>query len=405
MTSPARVPLPSTLADAPTHETEGYLGVLNLEAIEGARAAAKLIDAGIGGRDALLRENPSWLRVGTLRALLRHARVALDSDASFALELTTFVIAQLDRLTPPTPETAFLVHQLRGLAWKEHGNALFMLGEERLDDALDAAKRADELLSVDPFHVVYRASARVLIALISHYQHRNSDAIPMLDEAIDVFAAHGDAQGYLNATQVHAIIALDERRYRDAYNLYTTVLTEAKRLGDEREQARTRHNIGLCLMRLGQLDEARDFMTEAFFEFSRLEMHGEMWRAIWVTAAIERQRGALEDALGALHAVYARFLERGMATEAARVQLQIGEVVTDLTKDVAYAKEMCAKLVVTMGRYDVPGNVRAALEAVRDASAAARSVTALCGLLHRAAAFLRDFKDSPSAVFNPALTD
>ncbi len=394
--------LPPTLVAAPTYETEGYLGLLNNEVLEGARAARVLVEAGVG-RDALLRMNPSWLRLGTVRALLRHARLALDSDASVALELTTFVLAHLDRLEPPTADTAFLAQQVRGVAWKEHGNALFML--ERLDDALQAAHRAVEFLGVDPFHIVYRASAQVLIGLIAHYQHRNDDAKPILDDAIAVFAAHADAQGFLNAVQVKALIALDERRYREAYDLYADVLNEAKRLGDDREQARTYHNLGLCSMRLGRLDEARDYMTQAFFEFSRLAMHGELWRAIWVTAAIEREQGKLEDALGALHAIYARFLERGMVTEAARVQLQVGEVVTDLTGDVAYAKEMCAKLVVTLGRYDVPGNVRQALVRVRDASAAARSVAALCGLLQRAAAFLRDVHDSPLAVFDPALAD
>lgn len=401
MTRAERYQLPATLTAVPSYEQEGYLGMLNIEAVEGARAARALADAGVGSREALLRANPAWLRLGTAKALLRIARVALDSDPSVALELTTFVIAHLDRIPPPSPTTEHLIQQLQGIAWKEHGNALFML--DRLDDALIAANRAVEILSVDPFHIAYRASARVLVALVYHAQQRNADAIPLLDEAIGVFAEHADARGYLAALQVKAIIALDDQEYENARDLYAAALDEAQRINDEREQARILHNLGLCTMRLGQLDIARDYMTDAFIGFSRLKMDGELQRAVWVTAVIERERGDLDVALGALHAIYARFLERGMITEAARVLIQVGDVVTDLTGDVAYAKDMCAKLAVTLGRYDVPGNVRAAIEHLRDASAAARSVAALRAVLGYVGKFLRDV--SPSAVFNPTLTD
>lgn len=397
-----RMPTPATTAT--DYEREGYLGLLNAEMLEGARAARELLDAGVGGRDSLLRANPSWLRVGTFRALLRQAREALDQDPSVALELTAFVLTHVDDVPPPSSDTAFLVTQLRGVAWKEHGNALFML--DRLEDALAAAERAVNLLSLDPFHIVYRASAQVLVALVKHALHHDDEATALLDEATGVFAAHADARGYVVALQVRAMIANENNAHAKAREDYLAAFSEAERLGDEREQSRILHNLGVCAMRMGDIELASEYMTGAFLGFTRLRMDGELQRAIWVTAAIERECGDLEVALKTLHSVYARFLERGMVDEAARVLVQVGDVVTDLTGDLAYAKDMCAKLAVTLGRYDVPAAVRDAVEHLRTASAAARSVAALRAVLGHVAAFLRDYRRGPSeAVFNPLLPE
>jgi len=386
-----------------SHEHEGYLGLLNDEVLVGSNAARALLDAGVGSRDALLRANPSWVRIGTFQELLRRARQALDSDASVALELTTFVLAHLDEVPPLADDAAFLMTHLQGTAWKEHANALFML--TRLDDALDAANRAVSIFSHDPFHVVYRASARVVVALVKHGLHRNEEAIPILEEAIGVFAEHSDTRGYIAALQVRAMIALAQHSYTEALDLYLAAYREAERSGDKRERSRILNNLALCEMRLGQLDFASAYMAEAYLGFTRERMDGELQRAIWLTAAIERERGDLDAALRALHGVYARFLERGMVTEAARVLVQVGDVVTDLTGDVAYAKDICAKLAVTLGRYNVPAEVRKAVDHLKDAGARTHSVAGLRAVLGHVGAFLREFLGSPSAVFHATLTD
>jgi tetratricopeptide (TPR) repeat protein len=380
-------------------EHEGYLGLLNDEALVGARAAAALFKAGVASRDDLLRANPSWLRVGTMRALLAYARHEFDNDPPLAHELTSFVLAHLDAVRAPSEETEFLLQQLRGIAYKEHGNALFML--TRLDDALRAAKKSVEIFSADPFHVVYRASAVVLVALITHALQRNEEAIGILEEAIPVFAEHSDAYGYIAAVQVRAMIALDEDEYAAASDLYAAARREAERIGDHREQIRIDHNLGLCALRLNELDDAREYMTRALLGFSSRRMDSELQRAIWLTAAIEKERQNLDVAMEILHDVYGRFLELGMVTEAARVLVELSDVITRLTGNVEPAQAMCASLAVTLGRYDVPAAVRAAIAHLGEQSAAARSVPALRALLHQVGSFLSAFLISPSAAFNP----
>jgi tetratricopeptide (TPR) repeat protein len=395
-------PLPPTLSTGdPLYERDGYLGILNIEALEGARAADELVNADVGARERLLRENPSWVRVGTFRAVLDHARLAFDSNASFALELTSFVLAHVDDVKAPSPDSAFLVDLLRGVAWKEYANALYML--DRFDDAHRAARRAIELLEADPFFVAYRAAARVLVAMIVLSLGQTDEAISILDDAMEVLADHDDAAGLLVALQVRALIALDRREYDYAKALFETALAHARRLRDEREQARIRHNLALCMMRMDDLAAAYDYMTEAFDGFSRLKMHGELQRAIWLTAELERQRGNYDAALGALHTVYGRFLERGMVTEAAGVLIELGNVVTELTGKTEDAQEMCAKLAVTLGRYDVPARVREVIERLRTESAAAKTAAALRAVLKKAGELLRDA--SPSAAPEPTLTD
>lgn len=382
---------------------DGFLGLLNEEALAGGRAADALFDAGAGSREELLRANPSWLRVGTLRALLAYARQEFDRDPSLARELTEFVLQHVQEVAPPSEDTAFLVLQLHGTAWKEHGNALFMLS--RLEEALSAANRSVEIFSTDPFHIVYRASARVLVALVMHAQHRNGEAILVLDEAIAVYAEHSEPRGYIAAIQVRAMIALDDSRYAQARDDYRAARSEAERIGDEREQIRIDHNLALCALRLGELEVARDYMTTSFLGFAKHRMDGELQRAIWLTAAIEKERGDLDVALELLHSVYGRFLERGMVTEAAQVLIQLGDVITEMTGRLDDAKEMCARLAVTLGRYDVPANVRVAVAHLKETSAAAASVAALRAALREVNAFLSEFLVSPSAVFHPAPTE
>lgn len=380
-------------------EHEGYLGLLNEEALAGARAAAALFQAGDASRDDLLRANPSWLRVGTMRALLAYARHEFDNNPPVAHGLTEFILKHLDLVRAPSEETEFLLQQLRGTAYKEHGNALFML--TRLDDALQAAKKSVEIFDADPFHVVYRASALVLVALITHALQRNDEAIAVLEEAIPVFAEHSDAYGYIAAVQVRAMIALDEDEYAAASDLYAAARREAERIGDHREQIRIDHNLALCALRLNELDDAKEYMTRALLGFSRLRMDSELQRAIWLTAAIEKERKNLDVAMEILHDVYGRFLELGMVTEAARVLVELSDVVTQLTGRVEQAQAMCASLAATLGRYDVPAAVRAAIANLSEQSAVARSAAALHAILRHVGSFLSAFLISPSAAFNP----
>ncbi len=380
-----------------------YFALLNDEAREGHAAAAALDEAGVADRYTLLARHPEWHRLGTLNALLLRAREALDVDASVAFELTTFVLAHLAGVRVPAAP-AFLRPQLEGTAWKEHGNALFMLG--RRDDALDAALRAAELFASSLVLQVDRGSALVLAALVLRADRRFADAEAALAESISIFAEHNEARRYVAAIQTQAMIALDQEDVPRARDRYLRAYEEADRLDDVRERTRILNNLGHCALRLHDLETATDHLSRALSEFTRLRMDGEVQRAVWGIASVERERGNLDAALVALCGAYPRLLDRGLIPDATAVLVDIHDVVVELTSDVAYAHSLCAKLAVTLGRYDVPANVREAVAYLQATVAGTTSLAVVRQAIGWVRRFLHEVLASSSAVFTvPALPE
>jgi tetratricopeptide (TPR) repeat protein len=372
-----------------------YCAFLNDEAYAGI-AAEQLLAVGPGDRRALLARHPDWLRLGVLDELLAAARKTFDQDAGAARDLTEFVIDIVDGVSVPA-EYDFLIAQLRGTAWKEHGNALYML--KRLDDALPAAHRAVNCFSAHPVLVVEHTRAIVLVALILRGQREYAQATALLEHCLRVFGEHGQTRGYLHAIQTQAMIALDQNNLPRARELYLCAFAEADRLDDDHERARIQNNLGRIALRLRDLDSATEYLGRAFLGFSRNQMFGELQRAIMNAALVAKEQGKLSEALTALHGTYARFLARGMVAEAAAVNLEIADVVLALTGDLAYAQAVCTKLTVTLGRYDVPGNVEAAIRYADTAAAQVTTVAGLRAVLSSVVAFLREVLVSPLAVF------
>ena len=365
-------------------ETRDYLAFLNDDDRIGRGAAIALAEAGVADRDTVFREHPEWHRSGTLHALLARAHDALDTDARVALELTTFVVAHLaGTQLPDSP--SFLRPQLEGTAWKEYGNALYMAGD-RNDDALAAASRAAAILSSEDVLVVDYASALLLIALIESSSNHFLEAEAALAKSIPVFAEHGEARRYLDAIQTHAVIALAQDDVPRARDWYLRAYEESFRLEDDHECARIIHNLGYCALRLDDLDTANDYLARGLSEMTRLRMTGEIERAISNIAGLERKRGHLDKAVIALCGVYPKLLDRGLVQDAVAVLVDIHDVVFEMTGDVEYARSLCAKLAI-LGRYDVPANVREAVEYLQATVAA----TASDKVMRRAVAWVRRF--------------
>jgi tetratricopeptide (TPR) repeat protein len=380
-----------------------YLAFLNDDARIGRHAAIALGDAGVADRGALLEAHPEWHRSGTFHALLARAHDALDTDARFALELTTFVVAHLAGVQLPE-WPSFLRPQLEGAAWKEHGNALFMAGD-RNDDALAAASRATEILSSEEVLTVDHASALLLIALVESNSDHFREAEAALAKSIPVFAEHGEARRYLDAIQIHAMIALAQDDVPRARDWYLRAHEEANRLEDDRERARSIHNLGCCALLMDDLDTANEYLARGLSEMTRLRMTGEIQRAISNIARLERKRGNLDKAVRSLCSAYPKLLDRGLVQDAVAVLVDIHDVVFEMTGDADYARSLCAKLAI-LGRYDVPANVREAVDYLQATVAG----TASAKVMRRAVAWVRSFFHevlaSPSARFTlPAIPE
>jgi len=365
-------------------KTRDYLAFLNDDDRIGRSAAIALAEAGVADRDTVFRQHPEWHRSGTLHALLARAHDALDTDARVALELTAFVVAHLAGMQVPD-SPSFLRPQLEGTAWKEHGNALYMAGD-RNDDALAAASRAAAILSSEDVLTVDHASALLLIALVESGRNHFQEAETALTESIAIFAEHGETRRYLDAIQTHAVIALAQDDVPRARDWYVRAYEEAFRLEDDHECARIIHNLGYCALRLDDLDTANDYLARGLSEMTRLRMSGEIERAISNIAGLERQRGHLDKAVISLCSVYPKLLDRGLVQDAVAVLVDIHDIVFEMTGDVAYARSLCAKLAI-LGRYDVPANVREAVDYLQATVAG----TASEKVMRRAVAWVRRF--------------
>lgn len=384
-------------------EMREYLAFLNEDARVGRDAAIALGDAGVAGRETLLEAHPEWRRPGTFQALLARAHDALDTDARFALELTTFVVAHLGGAQVPE-SPAFLRPQLEGTAWKEHGNALYVAGD-RNDDALAAASRAAEILASEEVLAVDHASALLLIALVESSSNHLPEAEAALAKSIPVFAEHGEARRYLDAIQIHAVIALARDDVPAARDWYRRAYEEANRLEDDHERARIVHNLACCALLMDDLDTANEYLSRGLSEMTRLHMTGEIQRAVANIAGLERKRGDLDKAVRSLCSVYPKLLDRGLVRNAVSVLVDIHDVVFEMTGDVEYARALCARLAI-LGRYEVPANVREAVDYLQATVAG----TASANVMRRAVTWVRSFFHevlaTPSARFTlPAIPE
>jgi tetratricopeptide (TPR) repeat protein len=384
-------------------DIRNYLAFLNDDARIGRTAAIALGDAGVADRETLLRTHPEWHRAGTLHALLARAHDALDTDARFALQLTTFVTAQLPGADVPA-SPPFLRPQLEGTAWKEHGNALYMAGD-RADDAFEAAARAARILSSEDVLAVDHASALLLLALIESARGHFREAETAVAQSIAVFAEHGETRRYLDAIQTQAMIALQQDDVAGAREWYVRAYEEADRLDDDRERARILNNLGYCALRVNDLGTAHECLSRALSEMTRLRLSGEIQRTVWNIAGLERKRGELDTAVSALCSVYPKLLDRGLVQDAVSVLVDIHDVVVEMTGDVDYARALCAKLAI-LGRYDVPANVREAVDYLQATVAGTASVTVMRRAIAAVRRFLHEVLASSSARFTlPAIPE
>jgi tetratricopeptide (TPR) repeat protein len=388
-----------------TIELNAFLALLNEEADIGARALPTLLTQPITSWPQLLEEHPQWRRFGTFDALLSEAHAEIDNDAHRALAITSFVLPYAEHL-PDQPGSDLLAPLLLGTACKEHANALYEL--EHYPEALAAVRRALDIFASSPALIVDRASALLTFAQVSHALHDTAVALEAVRDAAGIFDAHAEQRRYLTALEVCGQILMDQRDYDVAYDVYRTARTVAERLEDAFAIARLENNLGVCAVYLDEIDEATRLLTRAFVYFESAKMSSALQRTIWSIARMKREKEELDEALEALHGVYAEFLHRGLLRSAAKVLVELGDVVAEMTGDVGYAHEMCRRLAETMGEHDVPSDVRAALEYrnlraavefLRQTTQDAPSVATLRAAFARVRQFLELLTGSPSTAF------
>ncbi|HYR27830.1 MAG TPA: tetratricopeptide repeat protein, partial [Thermoanaerobaculia bacterium] len=204
---------------------------------------------------------------------------------------------------------------------------------------------------------------------------------------------------YIVALQVCGWILFGLGDYSEARDSYRVALRIADEQNDAREYAKALNNVGQCNICLGNYDVGERQLREAARRMYRERMESEMLRTVAALANAASRQGRFEEALDAFHSVYADFLENSMFVPAAQVLVEIAFVVTEISNDVTYAREQCAHLAANLGNYDLPGNVRDAVNYVQRQTSAPESVAQVRTALLYVRAFLTTPRSSPSLAF------
>lgn len=378
---------------APGIMLRDYVLALNREADIATAALDALGARPVPAWDGVLRQHPEWNIPATFDALLVWANQELDSDLSLARAIVTFVRDHVADVSAEGFRRALLV----GSMWKELANVHYVARE--FTDARDAAQHALRTLGEEPVLIVDHAVALLVFAQISHELGQTVEALDAIDHAAEVFRAHAEPRRELQALQIAGQILMDQREYALAHEIYLIALGTAEREGGDRDVARAEENLGVCLMRLGHLDDACLLLTKALDHFEATGMTGEVHRAVWALADIARERNELVEALQALHGVYAGFLHRGMFRLATCVLVEVGDTVLAINGDSVYARELVARLLTTLGSVDAPENVRDAVAYLARELAHVQAREQMRSVFDYVRTFLDQLLGSPSMAF------
>lgn len=209
-------------------QLQNFIRTLNQETEEGYTSVTALLQVPVSEWDAVLRENPTWVRHGTFDYLIREAEERRESgDAARAHEIMTFVLGHVGSV--PTPlHGKILGDSLPGRAWLEHAETLFALGD--IEGAEAAAQWADGLLEENPMLFVDRASVQLLRARILAASGHASDALVMLSACVRVFVDNTHPREAVQALGCMAEILSRAKKWRDVRDVLKTARRVTARL-------------------------------------------------------------------------------------------------------------------------------------------------------------------------------
>jgi tetratricopeptide (TPR) repeat protein len=317
----------------------------------------------------LLAEPPSmWRRLmrgklryrsfGTLRFLLQAARDRFETEPSIAREITSAVLDFVDDVRAPSS-----LHKigLRGLAWKEHANALEYAGDLR--DALRAAERSIQIYGESPQLRFDQTRAKLVACNIHRDLGEQERALQFARECAAIFRDYANSAERTLAHLCEGSVLFSLKRFSEAIAIYAQIVEEAETAGDTLTLARALQNTAECAREMGDLDAARDLYPRALARFSELELPTEAARVRWGYGLCLAAQGKIRFAVSELYQVRGIFLLLGMNTDAAMVGLDIVRTRFEADEDV---RDLCAELVKTFAIAGLTQNAVEALAYLRE---------------------------------------
>ncbi len=306
----------------------------------------------------LMRQERRYRSFGTLRFLLLAARERFETQPSIAREITAAVLDFVENVTAPSA-----VHKigLRGLAWKEHANALEYAGDLR--DALRAAEKAIAIYGESPQLRFDQTRAKLVACNIHRDLGEPERALQLARECATIFRDYANSAERTMASLCEANVLFSLKRFPEALAIYAEIVEKAEREGEVLTLARALQNTAECAREMGDFAAARDLYPRALARFNELELPTEAARVRWGYGLCLAAQGKVPSAVSELFQVRAVFLHLGMNTDAATVALDVVRTRFDADEDV---RDLCAELVATFTKAGLTQNAIEALAYLRE---------------------------------------
>jgi len=369
-----------SVAEAGGEESPPELRVL-AELLEQEEAAAEqllapLLSSPASFRRANVTARPEMRTAGVVRRLRAESRALRERQPMHALVLADAAIAISD-LLPPRRYPDSLLYDLRGGSWLERANVLRYLG--RYPEALDATDIAARAFAQSTVAVFSLALVDYLRAVIFVETERRDEALLLVRKCARVFRQFGEDDRYVHAKIVEASVLFDQNQYRDARDLFVSLVRVAKGLGDAGTLARLYANVANCQLRLHELESADVYFARALSLYEALGLETERIRTRWSIGSLRIANGDIPDGLGRLREARREFEQLGLRSDAALVTLDIAEALlaSGTSAGAREAAELCASIVESFTSVGMTGHALTALAFLNEAFEAGRATPAL----------------------------
>ncbi|HEX7830685.1 MAG TPA: tetratricopeptide repeat protein [Thermoanaerobaculia bacterium] len=384
-------------ADDPPESVRALADLLESEDADAEAALAPYVSSPAAFRRAHIAAMPEMRTAGIVRRLCAESRTLRDRQPMHALYIADAAIAigeQLSHETYPSP----VIDELRGWGWLERANVLRHLG--RHTEALDALDIASRAFTHSPVAAYSLALADYLRGVIFVELERLDEGLRLVRRSARVFRQFGEDERYVHAKMIEAGVLFDRNRYRDARDLFISLIETTKEIGQPRTLAQLYGNIANCQLRLHDLESAESYFGRALSLFEALGIEIDRVRTRWNLGSLRIAAGNIEDGMARLREVRDEFDRLGMRSDAALVTLDLVEALlaSGTPSRVAEAAALAASLVTNFTSVGMTGSALTALAFLRESFDAGNATPQL---VRHVRDFLESRPDQRNAQFVP----
>lgn len=337
---------------------------------------------------------PEYQTGGVARRLCTLANGMCERQPLYALSLAEAATRIAD-LLPDASYPRATIHELRGEARKEQANAFRFLG--RFADALRALDAAEEEYRKLPLEGVGLVAVQYVRASVFHEQE-HLDAAEVLARQSAAGALHlGETDRFMRARHLQGEILYDRRLFKDAAEIFASILTYGKQHGDVLWIARESLTLGHCDIELRSLPEASRLLHQALRLFSDLGLPPEVTRTGWAIARLHFAEGKAAEATFRLRTAIQELTRFGILTDAAIAAVDLAEML----HTVGRTREIPKLLTGIVQTFTAAGKITGALTALaylKDAAAAGQIAPPAFPHVRR---FLARAERQPELLFAP----